>query len=98
MVKCAPVPGSVRRMPKLRVHNFAVSLDGYAAGPDQSLDSPLGLGGRRLHEWVFQTQVGRAMIGFEGGETGVDNDLFAAGETGIGATVMGRNMFGPIRG
>jgi dihydrofolate reductase len=85
-------------VPKLRVHNFAVSLDGYAAGPDQSLDNPLGASGTRLHEWVFQTQLGREMIGSEGGETGVDNDFFAAGETGIGATVMGRNMFGPIRG
>jgi dihydrofolate reductase len=85
-------------MPKLRVHNFAVSLDGFAAGPDQSLDNPLGVGGTRLHEWVFQTQLGRAMIGSEGGDTGVDNEFFAAGVKGIGATVMGRNMFGPIRG
>jgi dihydrofolate reductase len=85
-------------VPKLRVHNFAVSVDGYAAGPDQSLDNPLGVGGRSLHDWVFQTQRGRAMIGSDGGETGADNDCLAAGEAGIGATVMGRNMFGPIRG
>lgn len=85
-------------MPKLRVHNFSVSLDGFGAGPDQSLDNPLGVDATRLHEWVFQTQLGRAMIGAEGGDTGVDNEFFAAGEKGIGATVMGRNMFGPIRG
>jgi dihydrofolate reductase len=85
-------------VPKLRVHNVAVSVDGYAAGPDQSLDNPLGVGGTRLHDWVFQTQLGRAMIGSDGGESGADNDFFAAGEAGIGATVMGRNMFGPIRG
>jgi len=85
-------------MPKLRVHNFAISVDGYAAGPDQDLDNPLGVGGRRLHEWVFVTRAGRRMMGMEGGETGVDDDFIAAGIVGIGATVMGRNMFGPIRG
>ena len=80
-------------MPKLRVHNFAVSVDGYAAGPDQSLDNPLGVGGRGLHDWVFQTRAGRAMIGSDGGETGADNDfLTARASSGIGATVMGRNM------
>jgi dihydrofolate reductase len=85
-------------MPKLRVHNFAVSIDGYAAGPDQGPDDPLGVGGPRLHDWVFETPSGRRMIGLEGGDEGVDNDFIVAGETGIGATVMGRNMFGPIRG
>lgn len=85
-------------MPKLRVHNFAVSLDGYAAGPDQSLADPLGVGGTRLHEWVFQTPSGRAMIGEQGGRAGVDEDFFVAGNHGIGATIMGRNMFGPVRG
>ncbi len=85
-------------MAKLRVHNFAVSLDGYGAGPDQSLENPLGVAGPRLHGWVFETQLGRAMVGLDGGETGIDNDHFAAGVAGIGATVMGRNMFGPIRG
>jgi dihydrofolate reductase len=83
---------------KLRVHNFAVSLDGLGAGPSQSLSDPLGVGGTRLHEWVFETELGRAMIGAQGGSPGVDNDFFAAGETGIGATIMGRNMFGPVRG
>jgi dihydrofolate reductase len=73
-------------MAKLRVHNLATSLDGFAAGPDQDLENPLGVGGERLHGWVFETRTGRAMMGEEGGETG------------IGATIMGRNMFGPQRG
>jgi dihydrofolate reductase len=85
-------------MPKLRVHNFAMSADGYAAGANQSLDDPLGVRGTRLHEWVFATRAGQRMIGGDGGETGLDDDFFARGEDGIGATVMGRNMFGPIRG
>src|SRR6266540_1088125 len=85
-------------MPKLRVHAMAMSLDGYVAGPDQDLEHPLGVGGPRLHEWVFETRTGRAMIGEEGGATGVDDDAVAAGFDGIGATVMGRNMFGPVRG
>jgi dihydrofolate reductase len=85
-------------MPKVRVHNVAVSLDGYAAGPDQSLDEPLGVGGPRLHEWVFKTRYGRRMLGQEGGETGLDQEFLERGDAGIGATVMGRNMFGPVRG
>jgi dihydrofolate reductase len=84
-------------MPKLRVHNLCMSLDGYVAGPDQSPDNPLGVGGTQLHEWVFNTRNGRQMIGEEGGEEGADNDFFALGDAGIGATIMGRNMFGPIR-
>jgi len=85
-------------VPKLRVHNFAISLDGYGAGPDQSLENPLGRGGQQLHEWVFETRFGRAMIGQEGGATGVDDEFLERGVEGIGATVMGRNMFGPVRG
>ena len=85
-------------MSKLLVLNLATSLDGYSAGPDQSVDNPLGVGGERLHEWVFETRTGRQMIGREGGEEGVDDDFIARGFTGIGATIMGRNMFGPIRG
>jgi dihydrofolate reductase len=86
-------------MPKLRVHNFAISLDGYAAGPDQGLDEPLGVGGRRLHEWAFATRTFRAMQGMDGGDVGGLDDRFAAaGDVGVGATIMGRNMFGPIRG
>ena len=85
-------------MAKLLVLNFAVSLDGYAAGPDQSVDNPLGVSGTRLHEWVFETRAGREMFGEDGGEEGVDSDFIARGFAGIGATIMGRNMFGPIRG
>ena len=85
-------------MPKLRVHNFAISVDGYGAGPLQSLDNPLGVGGPRLHEWVFATRYGRRMIGQEGGEEGIDERFMVSGDTNIGATIMGRNMFGPVRG
>ncbi|WP_433657127.1 dihydrofolate reductase family protein [Nocardia sp. CA-128927] len=85
-------------MPKLRVHNLAISLDGYVAGPNQSPDNPLGEGGMRLHEWVFNTETGHKWTGSEGGEAGVDEDFIVAGDVGVGATIMGRNMFGPIRG
>lgn len=87
-------------MPKLCVRNLAISLDGYAAGPDQDLDNPLGVGGLRLHEWAFATRSFNTAHGAAGagGETGIDDDFIARGEAGIGATVMGRNMFGPIRG
>jgi dihydrofolate reductase len=85
-------------MQKLRVHNFAISLDGYGAGPGQDVDNPLGIGGPLLHEWVFETRAWRERQGEEGGDEGLDNKFIAAGDAGIGATIMGRNMFGPIRG
>ena len=85
-------------MAKLRVHHLAISLDGYAAGPDQSLDNPLGVGGTRLHEWVLETRSGRRMRGMDGGTEGLDDRFIAQGDVSIGATIMGRNMFGPIRG
>lgn len=85
-------------MPNVRVHSLAVSLDGYAAGPDQSLTDPLGVGGTRLHEWAFATRSFRRAHGMEGGQEGLDDDWVARGDVGIGATIMGRNMFGPIRG
>ena len=85
-------------MPKLRAINIAISLDGYAAAPNQSLENPIGVGGSRLHEWVFATKSGLAMIGESGGEEGIDNDFLAHANDNIGATIMGRNMFGPIRG
>lgn len=85
-------------MPKLRVHAFAISIDGYGAGPDQSLDHPLGVGGIRLHEWAFATRTFRQMFGQEGGSTGVDDDFAARGFENIGAWILGRNMFGPSRG
>jgi dihydrofolate reductase len=83
---------------ELRVHNFAISLDGYAAGPHQSVDNPLGVGGTRLHEWAFATAAFQRQHGGTGGAEGVDNDFIARGDDGIGATIMGRNMFGPVRG
>src|SRR6266851_3116501 len=85
-------------MAKLRVHCFAVSLDGYGAGPDQSLQNPLGVGGVALHEWAFATRTFRQMFGQDGGATGIDDDFAARGFAGIGAWILGRNMFGPIRG
>jgi dihydrofolate reductase len=85
-------------MPKLRAHNLAISLDGYLAGPEQSLENPLGVGGRRLHEWVFATHTWNADHGEVGGESGIDDDFIARGDTGIGASIIGRNMFGPVRG
>lgn len=85
-------------MTRVRVHNFSMSIDGYVAGPDQSIDHPLGKGGMRLHEWAFATRSFRSAHGGEGGEEGLDDDWWARGDDGIGATIMGRNMFGPIRG
>ncbi|WP_426995990.1 dihydrofolate reductase family protein [Pseudarthrobacter sp. N5] len=85
-------------MARLRVHNLAISLDGYAAGPHQDVTHPLGVGGQRLHEWVFGTATGRRMTGDDGGSTGVDDVFLERGDQGIGATIMGRNMFGPHRG
>jgi dihydrofolate reductase len=85
-------------MSKLRVHSFAMSLDGYGAGPRQSLDNPLGTGGLALHEWAFNTRTFHAMHGKDGGSSGVDDDFVARGFDNIGAWIIGRNMFGPVRG
>jgi len=85
-------------MSKLRIHAFAISLDGYGAGPDQSLDNPLGVGGIDLHKWSHATQTFQKMFGNEGGTTGIDDDFVARGFNNIGAWILGRNMFGPIRG
>jgi dihydrofolate reductase len=86
-------------MTKLRVHCLSMSLDGYVAGPDQSLDNPLGVGGERLHDWAVATRTGREIIlGQPGGTEGVDDGFMVRGFDGIGATIMGRNMFGPVRG
>ena len=85
-------------MSRLLVRNFSISLDGYAAGPDQDLDHPLGVGGMRLHEWIFATRSGRQMIGSDGGNEGLDDEYFSKRGSDVGATIMGRNMFGPIRG
>ena len=85
-------------MSKLRVSSFSVSLDGYGAGPDQSLDNPLGVGGVALHEWAFATRTFRAMFGQDGGDTGIDDDFAVRGFANVGAWILGRNMFGPLRG
>ncbi len=85
-------------MSKVRVASFAVSLDGYGAGPRQSLQNPLGEMGPDLMDWFFHTRVWREMQGGTGGETGIDNQLAAQGFDNVGAWILGRNMFGPIRG
>lgn len=85
-------------MTKLRVHAFSISLDGYGAGPGQDLESPLGRGGLALHDWLVPTRTFRQMHGESGGASGPDDEFAARGFTGIGAWIMGRNMFGPIRG
>ena len=85
-------------MSKLRVQSFAISLDGYGAGPDQDLRNPLGVRGPELMEWFFPTRVWQCMHGQADGETGVDNRMAEQGFAGIGAWILGRNMFGPIRG
>jgi dihydrofolate reductase len=78
--------------------NITMSVDGYVAGPNQSVENPLGEGGNRLHEWAFATRSMRVMHGMEGGETGPDDEVFKAMFLNLGATIMGRNMFGPVRG
>lgn len=97
-------------MQKVRVHCFGVSLDGYGAGPKQSLENPLGVGGLGLMEWFFPTRTFQKMhnrelvdapdevLGKDGGATGVDDDFAARGFENIGAWIIGRNMFGPVRG
>ena len=75
-----------------------MSLDGFGAGPNQSKEQPLGVGGPLLHEWMFETRTGRKMMKQEGGETGADDDFVAGSFENLGAWIMGRNMFGPIRG
>ena len=85
-------------MPKLRVQSFSLSLDGYGAGPDQDLANPMGVGGMALHEWVFPTRTFQRMFGKEEGSTGVDDDFARRGFENVGAWILGRNMFGPIRG
>jgi dihydrofolate reductase len=84
---------------KLVVRCFSVSADGYGAGPDQDITNPLGVGGMALHEWVLPTRAFRKIRGDEnGGITGPDDDFAARGFENIGAWILGRNMFGPVRG
>jgi dihydrofolate reductase len=85
-------------MPRVRVHNFSISLDGYGAGPRQTREEPLGVGGEELHEWFFPTRTFRRMGGSADGTTGVDDEFAGRFGVGVGAWIMGRNMFGPIRG
>ena len=85
-------------MSKVRVHNFAVSLDGFATGDGQSLEAPFGHAGGRLMQWFFGTRTFQSMNGKDDGSEGVDNAYASAWGPGIGAEIMGRNKFGPQRG
>lgn len=85
-------------MSKLRVHNFSISIDGYGAGPDQSLENPLGIGGESLHDWMVATRTFQQTYGNPGGTTGKDDEFVARGFQNLGAWILGRNMFGPVRG
>ncbi len=86
-------------MTRVRVEGFTISLDGYGAGPNQSLTNPLGDGGTQLHQWLIPTRTMQTtLFGVDGGTTGVDNDFAARGFNNVGAWILGRNMFGPARG
>jgi dihydrofolate reductase len=86
-------------MTRVRVESFTVSLDGYEAGPDQDIDNPLGVGGTDLHQWLVPTQTfQRSLSSGETGTTGIDDDFAARGFENVGAWILGRNMFGPVRG
>ena len=85
-------------MSKLRVQCFSLSIDGIGAGPNQDLGNPLGVGGMAVHGWVLPTKTFQQMHGDGGGESGIDDDFARRGFEGIGAWILGRNMFGPVRG
>jgi dihydrofolate reductase len=85
-------------MGQVRVKSFSISVDGYGAGAGQSLENPLGVGGQALHEWLFATRTFRRMFSQDGGSTGVDESFAAGGFDNVGAWILGRNMFGPVRG
>jgi len=85
-------------MTKLRVNSFTVSLDGYGAGPNQSMEKPLGVGGEAVHRWLVGTRTFRQIFGNEGGSTGVDDEFAQRGFANVGAWILGRNMFAPVRG
>ena len=86
-------------MSKLRVNAFTLSLDGYGAGPDQDLQNPLGVGGESLHKWFVDTRTFREMVlGQDGGTTDINEAFAARSFENVGAWILGRNMFGPIRG
>jgi dihydrofolate reductase len=86
------------RMSRIKVQAFTVSIDGYGAGPRQSLENPLGVGGEPLHDWLVHTRTFHQMTGSEGGTTGTDETFAQRSMAGIGAWILGRNMFGPVRG
>lgn len=86
-------------MTRVRVESFTISLDGYGSGPNQDVSNPLGIGGADLHQWLFPTRTfQRVLFGKDGGTTGVDDDFASRGFQNVGAWILGRNMFGPIRG
>ena len=85
-------------MPKVRVNAFSISLDGFGAGPDQSVEDPLGRGGESLHEWLFPTRTFQQLYGKGEGSTGIDDEFAQRGFANVGAWILGRNMFGPVRG
>jgi len=86
-------------MTRVRVEGFTISLDGYGAGPNQDIGIPLGVGGTDLHQWLVPTRTfQRTLFGVDGGTTGIDDDFAARGFKNVGAWILGRNMFGPIRG
>ena len=86
-------------MSRLIVRSFGLSIDGFGAGPNQSLDNPLGVGGPGLMEWAFTTRTFQQMLGGAGGDaTGIDEDFAVRGFANLGAWILGRNMFGPVRG
>jgi len=85
-------------MGKVKVLGFSVSLDGFGAGPNQDINNPIGVRGHEVHNWMFPTKSFHKMIGKEGGTGGTDNDLIENSFENVGAWIMGRNMFGPIRG
>jgi dihydrofolate reductase len=85
-------------MAKVRVAGFSISIDGFGAGPEQSLQNPLGKGGLELHQWLLGTRTFRKMFGKDGGSDGVDEAYAHRSMDGFGAFILGRNMFGPIRG
>lgn len=98
-LKPGRLPSNGAQMTRVRVESFTISLDGYGAGPHQDIDNPLGTGGTDLHQWLFPTRtLQRMLFGKDGGTTGVDDDFAARGFRNVGAWILGRNMFGPIRG
>ena len=85
-------------MTRVRVESFTISIDGYGAGPNQSVENPLGVGGETLHNWIVSTRSWRQTHGKDGGARGIDDDFAVRGAEHVGAWILGRNMFGPIRG